>query len=65
MFWLSNRLSHNFTDNHSQKYEDLSAKDLERYLKEHLEVYGFEKPANRVVKKNTLAEAEAGVAPSA
>ncbi|KAI4792278.1 hypothetical protein E4T44_12828, partial [Aureobasidium sp. EXF-8845] len=48
-----------------KKYEDLSAKDLERYLKEHLEVYGFEKPANKVVKKNTLTEAEAGVAPSA
>jgi hypothetical protein len=58
-------LPHSITDYHSQKYEDLAAKDFERYVKQHLEVYGFEKPASAKVVKTTLAEAEADAAPSA
>jgi hypothetical protein len=56
---------YSITDYHSQKYEDLAAKDFERYVREHLEVYGFEKPASTKVVKTTLAEADADVAPSA
>ncbi|KAI4717476.1 hypothetical protein E4T48_06284 [Aureobasidium sp. EXF-10727] len=46
-----------------KKYEDLSAKDVERYNREHLEVYGFEAPPAKVNKK-ALDAAEAGLEPS-
>ncbi|KAI4735468.1 hypothetical protein E4T50_14017 [Aureobasidium sp. EXF-12298] len=46
-------------------YDDLSAKDVERYRKEHLEVYGYESPVSARAIKNSLAQAEAGIEPSA
>lgn len=39
----------------SQKYEDLAAKSLEKYLKDHVELYGYESP---------LAAKTAGLDPS-
>ncbi|KAG9943002.1 hypothetical protein KCU85_g8966, partial [Aureobasidium melanogenum] len=48
-----------------QKYVDLAAKDVERYHREHLEVYGFEVPVSPRSAKAALAEAEAGIEPSA
>ncbi|KAK6006466.1 hypothetical protein QM012_006876 [Aureobasidium pullulans] len=40
-----------------KKYEDLAAKDIERYHREHLEVYGFEVPASTKASKTTSVEA--------
>ncbi|KAH0287858.1 hypothetical protein M436DRAFT_45427 [Aureobasidium namibiae CBS 147.97] len=47
-----------------KKYEDLAAKGLEKYLREHLEVYGYESPLASKPAKKALAEADAGVEPS-
>ncbi|KAG9660472.1 hypothetical protein KCU98_g10423, partial [Aureobasidium melanogenum] len=48
-----------------KKYEDLAAKDVERYHRQHLEVYGFEVPVSARSAKAALEEAEAGIEPSA
>lgn len=53
------------TDNiKSQKYEDIAAKSLEKYLKDHVELYGYESPWAAKTAKKALAEADAGVEPS-
>lgn len=44
----------------------MAAKDVERYNREYLEVYGFEKPASKVSPaKAHLAEIDAGMESSA
>ncbi|KAG9545918.1 hypothetical protein KCU71_g17180, partial [Aureobasidium melanogenum] len=53
------------TASEKKKYEDLAAKDVERYHRQHLEVYGFEVPVSTRSAKATLEEAEAGIEPSA
>ncbi|CAD0097631.1 unnamed protein product [Aureobasidium mustum] len=45
-------------------YEDRAAKDVERYNREHLEVYGFERPVSTNPHKEHLADLDAGMAAS-
>lgn len=56
-----NRLTDHIT---SQKYEDLAAKSLEKYLKDHVELYGYESPWATKTTKKALAEVDADVEPS-